>query len=63
MALITVLQIGTLVQTQEGYIIFTTRLKPYFDIRVFIFYVCEGSCQSIANQLNMQKNYGIYIFD
>jgi hypothetical protein len=31
------------------------RLKPYFKVRATIFYVCEGSSQAIANQLNLQK--------
>jgi len=31
-------------------------LKPYFNTRALIFYVCEGSSQTIPNQLNMQKN-------
>ncbi len=37
--------------------------QAIFKDRVLIFYVCEGSSQPIANQLNMPKNYGINIFD
>ncbi len=41
---------------------FFTRLKPYFNVHALFFskfiYV-----KNQANQLNMQKNYGIDIFD
>jgi len=40
-----------------------TWLKLYFNVCALIFYVCEGSSQSIPNQLNMQKNNRINIFD
>jgi len=49
-------------QIRAGCIIFTW-LKPYFIVCALIFYVCEGLSQPIANQLNMQKYYGINIFD
>jgi len=32
-----------------------TWLKLYFNVRVIIFYMCEGSSQPIANQLSIQK--------
>jgi len=31
------------------------RLKLYLKVYALIFYVCEGSSQAIANELNMQK--------
>ncbi len=37
--------------------------KLYLSVCALIFYVCEGLSQPIANRLNMQKNYGIDIFD
>jgi len=56
------MQIGACMQIR---IVFTW-LKPYFNIRALIFYVCEGSSQPIANFLFITKhakNYGISIFD
>jgi len=43
------------------HIVFTW-LRLYFNIDAIIFYVCEGLSQPIANQLNMQTNYGNNIF-
>ncbi len=37
-----------------GRVIFTW-LKTYFNVCALIFYMCEGSIQPTANQLNMQK--------
>ncbi len=58
MALITVhcnhaVNIG--VSANTGRWVVFTWLKPYFNARVLIFSMCEGSSQPIANQLNMQK--------
>jgi len=39
------------------------RLKPYFKVCALIFYVCEGSSQAIANQLNMQNIVVSIFFD
>jgi len=43
--------------------VFFMRLKPYFKVCALIFYVCEGSSQAIANQLNMQKIMVSIFFD
>ncbi len=43
-----------------------TWLKPYFNIRALIFYMCEGSSQPIANSIFITKhakNYGINNID
>jgi len=43
--------------------------KPYFNVHALIFYVCEVSSQVILGARsfidieNMQKNYGINVFD
>ncbi len=53
-----VLQIWLCMQMRAGtplcHVVFTW-LKPYFNVRALIFFMCEGSSQPIANQLNMQK--------
>jgi len=50
------------VNANTGWRVVFTWLKPYFNISALIFYVCEGSSQTIE-PIKLAKNYGIDIFD
>ncbi len=45
----------TFVNVNEYWHAVFTWVKPYFNVRAIIFYMCERLHQPIANQLNMQK--------